>query len=386
MLNSRAQQLYSLTHGGSGGGGASSKDFATVTFMNGGAVHYSRPVYKGDDCPNPVSQGRVGKPTKESTESLSYTYIGWSATDGGSASSAALQKITEDKTLYAAYTSAARKYTVTYCDTDGTVLKTESLAYGTTPAYEPTKEGLFLEGWEPALSPVTGDASYTAVWGTKISFADATWADINGVCEAGDAAKHFTVGETKTITEGDYTYTARIIGINLDDKADSSGKAGITVILEPATDTMAFADVRAYLGNNTLSSGLTTIFGSRLPSNLTNVIKPVTKITDYRADSGKQSSTTTETLFLLSAHEVASTGVAASGILGTAEVIKYPGVYSTDAYAVSRKFTNAAGSTVAWWTRSRYAGGRMVLCMGSGEVTYTAAPSYDVHVLPCFCI
>ena len=147
-----------------GGGGGSVEGYVTVTFMNGGEVLFSRMVLKGDDCPDPYVQNRIELPTKESTAQYDYTFNGWATADGGSADTNALKGITEDKTLYAAYTSAVRYYTVTYYDEDGvTVLHTEQLAYGTTPSYVPTKEGAAFGGWTPN-APVTGDMSYTASW------------------------------------------------------------------------------------------------------------------------------------------------------------------------------------------------------------------------------
>lgn len=153
-----------------GGGGGSVAGCVTVTFMNGDTVLFSRPVYIGDDCPNPLTQGHISTtPTKESTAQYDYTYSGWCATDGGTADSTILQNITEDKTVYAAYTATTRKYTITFYDDDGvTVLHTQQFNYNAMPSYNPTKSGYLLTGWTPALSNVTGDASYTAIWGTVL--------------------------------------------------------------------------------------------------------------------------------------------------------------------------------------------------------------------------
>lgn len=136
-----------------------------VTFMNGDQKLYVRPVVSGDTCPDVVSKGWAEKPTKESTEQYTYYHNGWSDTDGGSANSSILQNITADKTVYATFTAYARSYTITYYDSDGTtVLKTETLSYGATPAYTPVKSGHAFTGWTPTPVAVTGDASYTAAW------------------------------------------------------------------------------------------------------------------------------------------------------------------------------------------------------------------------------
>lgn len=158
------------THAGSTGSTGSTgavDGCVTVTFMNGDTVLFSRPVYIGDDCPNPIAQGHITEtPTKESTAQYDYTYSGWCAADGGTADSTILKSITEDKIIYAAYTAAVRYYTVTFYDDDGTtVLTTKEIAYGSKPSYVPTKSGFVLTGWTPEITAVTGDASYTAVWG-----------------------------------------------------------------------------------------------------------------------------------------------------------------------------------------------------------------------------
>lgn len=152
--------------GGSGGGSSDYPDaIHTVTFMNGGEELRVRAVVDGDNCADVADRGLIEQPAKESTAQYEYTYSGWSLTDGGSANSAALSNVTGDRTVYAAYTSALRKYTITFYDDDGaTVLNTQSVAYGSKPSYTPTKDGAVFDTWVPALATVTGDASYTAKW------------------------------------------------------------------------------------------------------------------------------------------------------------------------------------------------------------------------------
>lgn len=155
----------------SGGGGGSAEGCVTVTFMNGDEVLFTRPVYIGDDCPDPITQGHISTtPTKESTVQYNYTYSGWSLTNGGGADSTALANVTEDRVVYAAFTATARKYTITYYDDDGvTVLNTQQVAYGTVPSYTPSKEGVAFDKWAPTPVAVTGDASYTASWSSILA-------------------------------------------------------------------------------------------------------------------------------------------------------------------------------------------------------------------------
>lgn len=164
-FRSYADKVLAIKSGGDG----APDGYVTVTFMNGDTVLFTRFVLKGDDCPDPYVQNRIELPTKESTAQYDYTFNGWATADGGIADANALKNITADKTLYAAYTATARKYTVTYYDEDGTtVLHTEQLPYGTMPSYVPTKEGYAFGGWSPN-TPVTGDVSYTASWSSVLA-------------------------------------------------------------------------------------------------------------------------------------------------------------------------------------------------------------------------
>ena len=80
-----------------------------------------------------------------------------------------MSPVTGDAVYTAEYTKTLRQYTITWKNGD-TVLKTEQLAYGKTPAYSgdtPVKESddqfrYTFKGWTPSIASVTGDATYTA--------------------------------------------------------------------------------------------------------------------------------------------------------------------------------------------------------------------------------
>lgn len=238
-----------------------------VTFMNGDEVLFTRPVYIGDDCPDPITQGRIPTPTKESTVSTVYTYNCWGNVAGG-AYADALKNITADRKVRAVYTESVREYTVTYLDTDGTVLKTEKLPYGAMPSYLPVKEGVSFTKWTPETG-VTGDMTYTAVWNEKVSFATSSWEDIARVCDAGQAQDNFALGDTRDIEYKGKTVTLMIIGFDHDEIANSGGKkAGISVYSTTPFDT----------GTN-ISGAARYVYDS-LPTDLKSVIKPVLKQCD----------------------------------------------------------------------------------------------------------
>lgn len=263
---------------GAAQGGGSSADVRYVTFMShDGTVELGKKaVAVGDDCADPIARGIFETPTKESTAQYNYSFVGWATTPDGAWDEAALDAVSEDRTVYAAYAAAVRNYTITYYD-GTTVLKTETLAYGSTPSssYTPTKSGYSFAGWEPSLATVTGNASYTAVWKENITFAGGAWADIAAISEAGQAASYFSIGQTKTITVGDASITLRIIGFNHDTLADGSGKAGMTIFAEQAlSNTMTAPNW------SSVASKMKTTIKPQLPAELQAVIKPVLKQCD----------------------------------------------------------------------------------------------------------
>ena len=265
-------------------GGGSSADVRYVTFMNGDTVLYKKPVAVGDDCVDVVVKGLVSTPTKESTAQYNFTYYGWGATDNGAADANILKNITEDKTVYAIYTATVRTYTITYYDSDGTtVLTTQPVAYGTVPSYEPTKSGYVFAGYTTELVEVTGDASYTATWSEKLTFAGATWGDIARISEAGDAQKHFALGDTRVISVNGVDCTFQIVGFNHDDLADGSGKAGITCMMKGCVtgDKVAWASSSTnVLYSKSIVDSTVCGYLSTLESNLQSVIKSVNKKVD----------------------------------------------------------------------------------------------------------
>lgn len=121
------------------------------TVLDTQSVDYgATPVYKG------------ATPTKDKTAQYTYTFSGWDPE---------IAAVTGDAEYVAKYSSTVNKYTVTWKNYDGTVLETDKdVPYGTTPTYDgatPTKPATvektyIFNGWDPAVSEVTGDVTYTA--------------------------------------------------------------------------------------------------------------------------------------------------------------------------------------------------------------------------------
>ena len=102
---------------------------------------------------------------------------------------------------------AETRYTITWMNVDGTVLATETYAYGEMPEYkgeEPTYEGSVFKGWGPEIAEVTGDATYTAQF--VISDAKIVWLEEDGA----QVGYYYVDGEVKKgaglVKVGDYLY------------------------------------------------------------------------------------------------------------------------------------------------------------------------------------
>jgi hypothetical protein len=250
-VSAMAAQIESIT------GSGSSADVRHVTFMSyDGSVEYLRlPVAVGYDCQNP----KIDTPAKPSTAQYSYTFAGWATEANGALDANALKAVDEDRTVFAAFASVLRYYTISYLDTDGSVLKTESLPYGASISYIPQKQGYTFAEWSPAATIVNKDITYTAVWTEQVSFANSMWADIVAVAESGNAPNVFAVGDTRTMNLGFCTATVMILGFNHDELADGSGKAGISIgMMETTTtSTKCASDGSGYRGNENILNRFT---------------------------------------------------------------------------------------------------------------------------------
>ena len=102
-------------------------------------------------------------PQKEQTETEVFTFAGWNVE---------LSPVTGEAEYVATYTSAPREYTITWVNYDGEVLKTDAVAYNTTPTYDgetprkpkDTQYRYEFAGWSPEIVPVTVDAEYMATY------------------------------------------------------------------------------------------------------------------------------------------------------------------------------------------------------------------------------
>jgi len=95
-------------------------------------------------------------PTREANVDSTYNFTGWKP---------ALGPVTQDVTYTATFESQPRMYTIIFQNEGGSEIERHFLTHNAVPACEntPTKTGHYLI-WDPAISPVIGDQTYTATW------------------------------------------------------------------------------------------------------------------------------------------------------------------------------------------------------------------------------
>ena len=111
-------------------------------------------------------------PTKSSSsDDYVWRWDGWTmGSDATVLANSDLPYVTENTTFTAHFYEKYYEYNITFKNSDGTILESKNWIAGTTPSYEgtPTKNATvdytyeFNGSWSPAITTVTGSATYTA--------------------------------------------------------------------------------------------------------------------------------------------------------------------------------------------------------------------------------
>ncbi len=126
----------------------------------------------------PVYSGAT--PARPSSAQYSYSFNGWAP---------AIVPVSGNATYTAQYTETLRTYTVTWKNSDGSTLETDTgVAYGTMPSYDgatPTQaedvaNTYSFTGWSPAVAAVTGDVTYYATYTNTPKQYSVTFVDEDG--------------------------------------------------------------------------------------------------------------------------------------------------------------------------------------------------------------
>lgn len=376
----------------SGGSGESTDLVKYVTFVShdGTVELYKKPTISGDDCVDVVAEGLLATPTRESTNTQNFTYSGWSTVSGGSAESNALKDVTEDRILYAAYTSSVRYYTVNFYDDDGTtLLNTVQVTYGADATYTPDKKnGYRFVGWSADVTNVTSDLNVYAQWEETKALQDLSWEEIAEISESGNAKDYWNIGDTKTFKFYSSTFTAEIVGFDHDDLADGSGKAGISFISKNVAFT-AFHNIATTTYNKTTWAGcyarseMNNALNntSAMESALASVVKTVIK--KYYDLNDSTVKTTEDKMWAPSLSEIGCGSLADEGD----RYEKYTSNKSVGSTYAELKKYDGGGTAQVWATRTKTSSGTKVYGVNiSGVITTVTQGSSTASSGFGFCI
>lgn len=180
--------------------------------------------------------------------------------------------------------------------------------------------------------------------------AENTWAQIaQAVADKDPILDVWQVGDTKDEVIAGETLTFAIMGKNMDDLADGSGKAGLTFGM-----TQLMASTRQMNSSNTnagsfagsaMYSWLSGTIYPNLPTELKDAIKAVNKKT---SSGGGSSSIRTDAMYLWLFAEIEVFGTTTYSYAG--EGTQYP-YFATTSERIKR-LSNGAGAASYWWERS----------------------------------
>lgn len=152
----------------------SEEDFVITWVVRG--VKYEE-YYAYGETPEPPA----GITSAYTDEHFVYTFDYWESDSGETG----IRPVTESVIYTAVFSQETRKYTITWCNWDGSVLDTTEVEYGQMPSYEkedperPNDDDVCyaFSGWTPVLEAVYGDTTYTATY--EEEYADG-WREIDG--------------------------------------------------------------------------------------------------------------------------------------------------------------------------------------------------------------
>lgn len=129
-------------------------------------------------------------PSKPSTTTISYEFNGWSPS---------ITYVTGNASYTATFKETTRKYTVTWKNFDGSVLRTDTCAYntrvtysGTTPTRNDDEQYKYtFSGWSPSISKITSDTTYVAQYSKTLYRAFVSF-DLQGGSTSSDASSRYS--------------------------------------------------------------------------------------------------------------------------------------------------------------------------------------------------
>ena len=329
----------------------------TVTFMNVSTLMDTQTVTYGGTA---VYGGTT--PTKAETSEYTYTFAGWNTNSSASTADAdALTNVTADRTVYAIFTAVSKGYTVYFYNGETLLETVTGVPDGGTATYTgatPTSSqaGYIFSGWSPSNTNITADTSCYAQFVDEDMYESIsdTWSEIIANVSNGTYSTKYHIGDTKKIDLGiEGEVIMQIVGIDVDDLADNSGKAPITWISKQLLKTdrrMNPAKQSGTSGTGTLGgweacemrSYLINTIKPLLPSEVRNALKTVKKYSKIynTSETAVNNVVSNDDIWIPSAYEVNFSDYETSGVT-------YSTAFPDNANA--SRIKHKVGSSAAWW-------------------------------------
>ena len=342
-----------------------------VTFYNNGEFYDEQWVLTGDDADDPVDKG-YDAPTKAPTETITYGYAGWTLDDPPtSVNPNALLNITDDRAIYAVYTSGTRYYTVRYINGETTVSEQTNIQYpgNANQPTNPTSETLLFGGWSPSgryiedgedcIAQWWDDSEITQLDGETVVYGD--WDTFIADCESGLAPSKYAIGQylPMTLDDGnDTVINMRIIGFKVDERADRKRKAAVTMLGD-----QLYSETHSY--NPTMAYEFDTDTG------------PSWECYDYYGEN-ETTPTSTEALRIYYKSRNYETNTTATATFKLT-IIANPKNVKTSGYATI-KYGNVDGGNVNNILTISVNGTQVVSSGGTGTYVLGASPNWDIPI------
>lgn len=238
-------------------------------------------------------------PGKASTAQYTYSFSGWSKKPGGTADSTALQAVTADRSVYAAFTATVRKYTV-YFYNGSTLLQTvNNVPYGGSATYtgttpvSPEDSSLEFLGWQPTGKNITGNTSCYAQFESALEVKEITdsWETIIANIDNGIYCSRYKVGNYKPLDLGsEGIINMQVAALDKDECADGSGTAPITFIGKELLNNYCnrYGDGAIDWEKSTLRAYLKEEIKNKIPSYICERIVEVVKNQSIAAKNGEK--------------------------------------------------------------------------------------------------
>lgn len=173
--------LLVLTLVGCGDDNSAGKTYTVNWEVNGIIIETDTNVLEGSQ---PDYNGQ--SPTRESDDNYDYTFNGWATSENNNTGTpeSLLPLVTADVIYHAIFSkeqvTLETKYTITWKDSDGTILTTTRVNENSLPSRELPNDTAEWDytGWTPTIVSATSDTIYTAVREKQVYLI--TWKDASG--------------------------------------------------------------------------------------------------------------------------------------------------------------------------------------------------------------